>query len=224
MICENCGIEHEGNYGSGRFCSSKCARGFSTSKKRKEINNKISKKISDKKRFVTKECPVCNESFIKEWKRRKQKTCSRKCGYKWLYHKDNPEYKNNKLNARKAGLKSVESQKEKRRSKNEKLLYEMIKEVYSDTIHNESMFNGWDADIIIPSKKIAILWNGKWHYEKITKSHSVKQVQNRDMIKINEIRKCGYTAYVVKDMGKYNPDFVKEQFDNIKTELLNNKM
>lgn len=30
MICENCKINHDGSYGSGRFCSSKCARGFST--------------------------------------------------------------------------------------------------------------------------------------------------------------------------------------------------
>jgi 5-methylcytosine-specific restriction endonuclease McrA len=41
-ICENCNIEHNGEYGSGRFCSVKCARGFSTKEKRKEINEKVS--------------------------------------------------------------------------------------------------------------------------------------------------------------------------------------
>ncbi len=30
VICENCGKEHDGTYGSGRFCSKECARGFST--------------------------------------------------------------------------------------------------------------------------------------------------------------------------------------------------
>ena len=30
MICENCGKEHDGNYGSGRFCSKECARAFSS--------------------------------------------------------------------------------------------------------------------------------------------------------------------------------------------------
>ena len=44
-ICENCCNEHNGDYGSGRFCSSKCARGFSTKAKRGEINSKLSKKI-----------------------------------------------------------------------------------------------------------------------------------------------------------------------------------
>ena len=48
MKCEICGDEHSGNYGSGRFCSSKCAKGFSTKNKREEINLKISKKLKGK--------------------------------------------------------------------------------------------------------------------------------------------------------------------------------
>ena len=51
------------------------------------------------------------------------------------------------------------------------------------------MFNGWDADIVIEDIKTAVLWNGIWHYKKITKKHSVAQVQNRDKIKIDEIKK-----------------------------------
>jgi hypothetical protein len=47
-ICENCGQEHNGTYASGRFCSSKCSKGFSTKAKRKEINEKVSKKIIEK--------------------------------------------------------------------------------------------------------------------------------------------------------------------------------
>ena len=80
MICENCGTNHKGEYGSGRFCSSKCAKSFSTSKKRKEINTKIRKSLSYPD--VTKMCPVCGSSFTKKWKKRTQKTCSRSCGSK----------------------------------------------------------------------------------------------------------------------------------------------
>lgn len=42
MLCENCKLEHTTIYGSGRFCSRKCARGFSTKAKRLEINKKVS--------------------------------------------------------------------------------------------------------------------------------------------------------------------------------------
>lgn len=46
MQCENCEQEHDGKYGSGRFCNGKCARGFSTKAKRKEINEKVSKSLT----------------------------------------------------------------------------------------------------------------------------------------------------------------------------------
>lgn len=49
MNCENCGIEHDGSYGSGRFCGTKCSRGFSTKAKRKEINEKVSKTFTIKR-------------------------------------------------------------------------------------------------------------------------------------------------------------------------------
>ncbi len=32
MICEHCNGEHDGSFGSGRFCSAKCAKRFSSSK------------------------------------------------------------------------------------------------------------------------------------------------------------------------------------------------
>jgi len=74
------------------------------------------------------------------------------------------------------------------------------------------MFNGWDTDVIIEDLKIAILWNGKWHYEKCNKKHSMKQVQNRDKIKIKEIKKCGYFLYIIKDLKGKNDEFVVEEF------------
>lgn len=46
MICENCKKEFDVVYGSGRFCCSKCARGFSTKDKRKEINEKVRSTLS----------------------------------------------------------------------------------------------------------------------------------------------------------------------------------
>lgn len=44
-FCENCSCELTIKYGSGRFCSQKCARGFSTKARRKEINAKVSKTL-----------------------------------------------------------------------------------------------------------------------------------------------------------------------------------
>lgn len=49
LICENCQSTHDGIYGSGRFCSVVCARGYSTKQKRKEINWKVSQKLHGRK-------------------------------------------------------------------------------------------------------------------------------------------------------------------------------
>lgn len=111
-----------------------------------------------------------------------------------------------------AGLKSAQFQKDSRRSKNEIAFYEKCAAYFKDVEHNLPMFNGWDADVIINDIRVAVLWNGPWHYRKITEKHSVSQVQNRDRLKIEEIKKCGYVPYIIKDLGKFSPAKVDEEF------------
>lgn len=89
----------------------------------------------------------------------------------------------------------------------------MCESYFKNVKNNQPIFNGWDADIIIEDLKIAVLWNGIWHYKQISKKQSLEQVQSRDKIKLKEIETCGYKAYIIKDMGKYNPIFVKDEFD-----------
>lgn len=213
MKCECCNKEHNGNYGSGRFCSRKCARSFSTKAKRKEINEKVSKKLkgttrSKKLKLV---CKECGKEFIVKYSNRKQQTCSNACRHKFRYNKNNKKYLHNINSSKRGGIKSAKSRQ--LRSKNEIYFYKMCNKYFNRVEHNKNIFNGWDADIIIHDIKVAVLWNGKWHYKKITENHSVKQVQNRDKIKIKEIEKLGYTPYIIKDMGKYNKEFVKEKFN-----------
>jgi len=46
MNCENCGKEHNGLFGSGRFCSMSCSRSYSTKSKRDDINKKVKEKLT----------------------------------------------------------------------------------------------------------------------------------------------------------------------------------
>jgi len=75
--CENCEYEHTGEYGSGRFCSLKCARGFSTKAKRKEINEKVSKKLT------TTELPFCKNCKTVRVKNNRRLFCSVTCSLKY---------------------------------------------------------------------------------------------------------------------------------------------
>jgi len=79
MNCEYCEKLHGGTYGSGRFCSKMCSRGFSTKSKRKEINEKIKRNFAIKfpNRFISAHCKNCNKQF--ETKKKTQNFCSRKC-------------------------------------------------------------------------------------------------------------------------------------------------
>jgi rubredoxin len=66
IICENCEKDHDGSYGSGRFCSSKCARGFSTKAKRKEINDKVSLKLGSDGLTKRQRDKQAHASFVRE--------------------------------------------------------------------------------------------------------------------------------------------------------------
>jgi len=210
MKCKNCkkkdAVKYS-KYTTGEFCSRECSRAYSTKNKRNEINKKISRSLSDREsghENVIIKCCYCKNEFEVKWKRREQKLCSRSCASSW---------RNTELGVgRIAGLASVKSQSENRRSKNEIYFAELCKNYFKEVLTNEPIFNGWDADIIIEDIRFAVLWNGRWHYEKITELHSVKQVQNRDKIKLKEIEIKGYESYIIKDMGKENKKFVEKEF------------
>ncbi len=122
-------------------------------------------------------------------------------------------------NARKAAAqKSVE--KQGRRSRNEILFAELCLKELGKVECNRAIFFGWDADVILHDWKIAVLWNGNWHYVPIHKDRSLEQIQNRDKLKIDAIRRFGYLPYVVEDRGRYNRKFVMKQFEKLKEFLM----
>jgi len=81
-FCENCKCEILTNYGSNRFCSSKCARGFSTKNKRSEINKKVSEKLT-KYGDIKLTCKNCEKEFMINYRKKNQKFCSISCSIKF---------------------------------------------------------------------------------------------------------------------------------------------
>lgn len=219
LNCKKCGNEYSLKltdyiFKSGKYrkhCSRSCANSRDHSN---EIKNKISESVKMKiqtpevqiklirnkeRKRMNRKCEVCGNDFITLISSN-QKYCSRKC----------------------MGSVGGRNSKQGKRSLNEIMFYELCVKEFSDVLSNENIFNGWDADIILTKEKVAVLWNGIWHYKKITKKHSLIQVQNRDIIKLKEIKKMGYSPYIIKDMGGHNPKFVKEQFEIFKNFLLEN--
>jgi predicted nuclease of restriction endonuclease-like RecB superfamily len=71
IICKTCNKEHDGTFGSGKYCCKSCANKRVHSPETKE---KIKKTLKDKFILQIKYCPICETSFNK-----KTKTCSKKC-------------------------------------------------------------------------------------------------------------------------------------------------
>lgn len=203
--CEKCGKVMTEKFASGRFCSRSCANSRTHSKETKEkIGNTIH---NNKKQQYNKNpnfCEICGKKLPYEFLRRRKHTCSDECYSKLLSIKG--------VNSGKASANS-----QNRRSKNEIAFAEKCIKYFGseNVLCNEPIFNGWDADIILLNYKIAILWNGIWHYKQISKQQSLIQVQSRDRLKLKEIESMGYIPFVIKDTGKYNLRKVDDEFNNL---------
>ena len=216
VICAKCGIEFEIKereklypQKEKYYCSRSCANSRVHSNLTKDKIRQTLTKIKDKKC----NCINCGKIFEN---RKKRKFCSREC-ISNFYIKNGEQRKWSIL----GGKKSVENQN--RRSKNEVYLSELCIKEFKIVRTNKAIFNGWDADIILDDYKLAILWNGNWHHKKISRKHSLEQVQNRDKIKIREIINCGYEPYVIEDYGKYNKEFVEKEFEKLKEKIFLNE-
>lgn len=169
--CENCGIEHNGTYGSGRFCSSKCARGFSTKAKRKEINEKVSNTLTGSGHENVKlTCAICKSEFEVGWNKRHQQTCSRTCASKLRWKDENYKSKISEINSKIAyerHLNGDESFGWKTRHKLQPSYPESIAIRVLDSIgidyEYEMPLEKYYVDFAIHSRKIAIEIDGQQH-------------------------------------------------------------
>ena len=75
-----------------------------------------------------------------------------------------------------------------KRSKNE-IYFANLCSLHYRILTNVKMFEGWDADIILSDHKIAVMWNGIWHYKKVTRTHNLEAIQRRDALKIFSYQK-----------------------------------
>ena len=115
----------------------------------------------------------------------------------------------------KTACKTAAKRKDKKRSKNEILFGSLCEERYKNITFNQAIFNNWDADILLYDYKLAIHWNGAWHYKFCGGKHKLGMVQNRDNIKYKEVEKYGWTNYIIKDMGKANEKLVRTEFEKL---------
>ena len=158
MNCENCNLIHYGNYGSGRFCSVKCTRGFSTKEKRTDINEKVSKKLKHPQRFYKKTCKICGELFTSLTSGKS--LCSDECK---TVSRSNAGKKCHLTRISNGTHKGWKSRTNKLPSYPEQYFIDLFSnEGYKNYIR-ELPFKKWFIDFAFQDKKIAIEIDGKQH-------------------------------------------------------------
>lgn len=202
-------------------CSQQCANKINihrSEETRKKVSETLKRKyaegiiihprpLKNKAPYI---CSFCSKEFISK---KKRSTCSKEC-YKNLL----PSI------GRKGGRVTSSLEFHKRnRSSNEKMFFTKIKEIYPDAIANKRLFDGWDADIIIPSQKLAIHWNGVWHYKSVMGNELLERVQQKDKLRYEAIEKHGYKNYIIQDLGPMNEEKVTKEYvdflQNVKEQL-----
>lgn len=188
-ICKYCKKEYYNR--NVKYCGKNCY-----------VNDKDKYTLIDKKN-----CEQCKKIF--QPRKTKQRFCSVECVSETK--RGNEEHRQHCIRGGKKGAEISRT-----RSKNEIYFYELCKDKYITVESNARIFNGFDADIVLMNEKIAVEWNGKWHYETVIKGRSLKQSQARDMIKVKEIKRKGFIPYIIKDLGRYDKKFVIKQFNEFK--------
>ena len=235
VSCQNCGKEVERNSRDLRkakfaFCSRTCSATFHNNQRKliqetKEVYCKRCNSIMVLNRTsVKKFCDLCLKIKDNISKNRDKISQCISCGEDVISGGGKKKYcvpcKKifNQSHWSKIGKMSAATQV--RRSKNEIYFAELCEKEFSKITTNDPIFvskyGNWDADVIIHDHKIAVLWNGIWHYRQVRSKHSLSRVQARDKIKLDVIADNGFIPYTIKDMGKHNKSFVEEEFEKLK--------
>jgi len=214
LICKNCNVEFYTKHKVQKYCGLKCSgianslchHNIFTKEKYCEMGKK-SRTAQLKGKILLKdtirECLYCKKSYTPRYD--VQKYCGRECSQTHVAML----IKNGTINTN-----------TNNRGKGEIYFADLCIEHFGDDdiICNEKMFkdkNGglWDADIIIKSLKLCVLYDGIFHFKQVKKQMNLTQIRSRDKLKRHIIIRNGYTYYTVKDLGKFNKQFVINEFN-----------
>lgn len=104
-----------------------------------------------------------------------------------------------------------------RRSKCEKLLCDLLIQKFPDLdilANDKTMLNGYEADIAIPSLKLAIEWNGAVHFKPIYGEEKLQRIQTIDKLKLELANKLDINLIVIPDLVS-TVKYVHQIFNNI---------
>lgn len=114
------------------------------------------------------------------------------------------------------GMMSAKKQVQMNRSKGEDYLAELLRDVGFDVKQNAwDIVEGYEIDIFLPERNVAISYNGPVHYEPIFGDVRLRQVQRRDEYRNRKLQEMGIRHIVVKETGKFSKKKVEKSFEEL---------
>jgi very-short-patch-repair endonuclease len=229
-LCENCKVSNNGKYGSGRFCSQKCSRSYSSNIKKEEKNKKISISLKgntpwnkDTRLDRIRNCKYCNKEFI--IRNKKNIFCTAKCQHSFGISKESrKKLKEKALERVKNGThkgwqtRNIESYPEKFFKKvlqNINIKYEFNFPVSKKSLGIENLSCYFlDFYIVIDNRKIDLEIDGK--------QHDYKERKQKDLIRDNILKNNGYEIYRIKwknPINEINKTYIKKEIEKLKEYL-----
>jgi hypothetical protein len=146
------------------------------------------------------------------------------CGKKFFKQASQIKMTKNNFCGKSCAASYNNTQKRKsRRSKCEKLLFELLMKEFADLIilpNNKTLLNGYEVDIAIPSLNLAIEWNGIVHFKPIYGEEKLQKIITRDQEKLIIAKEKNINLIVIPDLISKKP-YVEEIFLKIRT-IINN--
>ena len=218
--CENCGNEFERKDGRTRFCSRSCSASYSNRKrhergwrhskealkarveasvaKRRNRPGSTRGKVKIDGRYVQdiriiKECPYCKEGF------------------------ETSEYKPKTYCGRKECLSRLLAKKKRsRRSFAELRLQKLLSKVF-EVKGDDKKLIGRQLDILVVKEKVAIEWDGVFHWRPVFGKEHFDSLKAYDRDKEKQLNKIGWRLIRVKDEteGTASKSFIRLKFKKV---------
>lgn len=119
------------------------------------------------------------------------------------------------LGGKRGGITTSSLQWAKRsRSKNEKYFAQLVLNNFPYVLTNKRMFGEYDADVILVNEKIAVHWNGPFHYKLLINDDHLLKIQSRDLLRYKAIEQEGYFNYIIDDRNNrgFSVEKVEKEF------------
>lgn len=199
MKCKNCKKEHNGTFGSGRFCCRSCANSRIHSEKTKsKIKNSINKYNEDKK--IIRTCIICKKKRKVFVSNKKKVCCSKICLSKLKSENQIKRILDGKVINKSNTIPEIKFRNFLNKNKiNYKFQYKI----------DRYLVDFYLPDLNLVYEVYGDYWhtNPKFYDEPKTKVQKFNKI--RDKLKINYLKRKGYNIKIIWEDEIRNEDFKK---------------